>query len=236
MSEIAPHAAASVDPAMVVARTREDVAIGEEIVRHKLSSRVMHWTVAVTFVVALITGLPIWTPIFGWMAALVGGLHVARWLHPWTGAAFFAGVGWMFVHWFAQMRLTEADRKWLNPTALVKYLSHPEASEGDVGKYNGGQKLFFFTAAIGAIALFASGFVLWWPQFFGPTLREISWVGHDLVFIGAAVIIIGHIYLGTAAFPGSFTAMVRGTVSRAWARLHHPKWYRDVTGERDRGR
>ena len=28
--------------------------------------------------------------------------------------------------------------------------------------------------------------------------------------------------------------MTRGTVTRAWARLHHPRWYREVTGEPDR--
>jgi formate dehydrogenase subunit gamma len=31
---------------------------------------------------------------------------------------------------------------------------------------------------------------------------------------------------------GSVTAMIRGKVSRAWARHHHPGWYRQVTGER----
>jgi cytochrome b subunit of formate dehydrogenase len=47
--------------------------------------------------------------------------------------------------------------------------------------------------------------------------------------------IIGHIYLGTAAEPGTFASMVRGTVTKDWARLHHPKWYREVTGN-GRGR
>ena len=28
--------------------------------------------------------------------------------------------------------------------------------------------------------------------------------------------------------------MTRGTVTRAWARLHHPRWYREVTGEEPR--
>ena len=40
-----------------------------------------------------------------------------------------------------------------------------------------------------------------------------------------------NIYLGTAALPGTFGSTTRGTVTKAWARLHHPGWYRDVTGE-----
>jgi formate dehydrogenase subunit gamma len=43
-----------------------------------------------------------------------------------------------------------------------------------------------------------------------------------------------HIYLGTAAEPGTFRAMIRGTVSRRWARFHHGRWYREVTGEEPR--
>jgi len=47
--------------------------------------------------------------------------------------------------------------------------------------------------------------------------------------------IIGHIYLGTAAEPGTFRAITGGTVTKDWARLHHPRWYREVTGEQARG-
>jgi len=42
---------------------------------------------------------------------------------------------------------------------------------------------------------------------------------------------IFHIYLGTIAEPGTFRAMTRGTVTRSWARLHHPGWFRKVSGE-----
>ena len=63
--------------------------------RHRLSTRVIHWSTAVSFFVALLSGLPIWTPIFGWMAHLFGGLQVCRWLHPWSGIVFFVAVGAM---------------------------------------------------------------------------------------------------------------------------------------------
>ena len=83
MSTAAPHA--PMDPAIVVGRTREDVVVGSEIVRHRLWSRLAHWIVALTFVVCLLTGMPIWTPVFGWMANLFGGLSVCRVMHPWAG-------------------------------------------------------------------------------------------------------------------------------------------------------
>ena len=65
------------DEGAYVAREKEDVVVGNEIIRHRLSSRVIHWAVAVTFFACLVTGLPIWTPVFGWMATLVGGTRAS---------------------------------------------------------------------------------------------------------------------------------------------------------------
>jgi formate dehydrogenase subunit gamma len=39
-----------------------------------------------------------------------------------------------------------------------------------------------------------------------------------------------HIYEATAAQPGTFRAMMRGTVEKQWAKFHHPAWYRQMTG------
>jgi len=219
----------ALDDAVVAARDREDVVIGNEIVRHRFASRVIHWTVAVTFFVSLFTGLPIWTPIFGWMAHLFGGLSVCRWLHPWSGVAFVVISTFQFFHWLSDMKLEENEKDWLGP-GMVKYLKY-QSDDSDVGKYNGGQKLFFFAASLGALGLLVSGLVMWNPELVGTILREAAIFLHDLTFILFVAAIVWHIYLGTAAEPGTFGSMVRGTVTRAWARLHHPRWYREVTGE-----
>jgi len=218
------------DAAVVRARQTEDVVIGDEIVRHRLSSRVMHWSVAITFFLSLFTGLPIWVPIFHWMATFFGGLSTCRVLHPWFGVAFAVASLWMFVHWFREMALTGRDREFLTPGGMIRYFRY-QGEDPEVGKYNGGQKLLFWAAAAGAVGLLLSGIVIWFPERFPQGVRELSYVVHDLAFILFFAMIIGHIYLGTAAEPGTFRAIVRGTVTREWARLHHPKWYRQVTGD-----
>ena len=228
MSETASRP--GVHPAILRARRSEDVLVGDEIVRHRLASRAIHWTVALFFFLALFSGLPIWTPVFGWMAHLLGGLSVCRWLHPWAGLLFFLTVVVMFVHWLGDMRLEPRDREWLRPRKVAAYMKHEDAGS-DEGKYNGGQKLFFFAAGLGALGLLATGLVLWWPTYFNQALRSISILLHDICFIGFFAAIVAHIYLGTAAEPGTFHSMVRGTVTRPWARLHHPRWYREVVDE-----
>ena len=218
------------DAAVVRGRQDEDVVVGGEIVRHRLSSRVIHWAVALFFFVALFSGLPIWTPLFGWMATLFGGLSVCRWLHPWSGIVFAAATLVMFIHWFAEMKLTDTDREFLTPGGLVRYMRY-QGEDSEVGKYNGGQKLLFWAAALGAAGLLATGLVMWFPLAFGQRLREASYLLHDVAFSLFFAMIIGHIYLGTAAEPGTFRSMVRGTVTKSWAQLHHPRWYREVTSD-----
>jgi formate dehydrogenase subunit gamma len=219
--------------AIVRARRSEDVVVGDEIVRHRLASRAIHWSVALFFFLALLSGLPIWTPVFGWMAHLLGGLSVCRWLHPWAGLLFFVAAAVMFVHWLGDMRLEPRDREWLRPRKVAAYMKHEDAG-ADEGKYNGGQKLFFFAAGLGALGLLATGLGLWFPLVLGPLLHEAAILLHDVTFILFVVAIVFHVYLGTAAEPGTFHSMVRGTVTQPWARLHHPRWYREVLGEQSR--
>jgi formate dehydrogenase subunit gamma len=222
------------DPAVLVAREKEDVLVGDEIVRHRLRSRVVHWTVAVTFFVCLLTGMPIWTPVFGWMAHFFGGLSVCRVLHPWAGFAFFAAAAVMTSDWRSEMTLDRSQKGWWGPR-LFHYLKW-ELEEQDVGKYNEGQKFYFWTVGLGALGVLLSGLIMWFPRSFPALVRELAFVIHDLAFILFAVAVVFHIYLSTSAEPGTFRSMTRGTVTRKWARLHHPRWFRDVTGEDARRR
>jgi formate dehydrogenase subunit gamma len=122
------------------------------------------------------------------------------------------------------------DRRFTsNFLAYMRWETHDE----EIGKYNGGQKLLFWLSSLAALGLLATGVVIWWPDLFSARLREVSWVLHDVTFILFLLLIMGHIYLAIAE-PGTFSAMVKGTVSKAWARLHHPAWYRDVTGGKRR--
>lgn len=222
----------SADPGILAAQSQEDLVVGDEIVRFRYYTRVVHWGVALTFFLCLFTGLPIWTPIFGWLAPLFGGLQVCRWLHPWSGIAFAVFALLQFVHWAGEMRLTEADKRFLKLKNFLAYMRW-EYHDDEVGKFNGGQKTLLWWSSLAALGLLVTGVVLWWPEYFSAPFREASWVLHDVTFILFTLLIIGHIYLSIAE-PGTFTGMVRGTVSKAWARLHHPAWFRDVTGERRR--
>lgn len=225
-----PRTQPGFDAAAFRARTVEDVVVDGEIVRHRLSSRIIHWTVAISCLVCLLTGLPIWTPVFGWMAPFYGGLAVCRVLHPFSGAIFFLAAAAMYLHWASDMTMSAKEKSWIGPK-LLEYL-RDEANHAEIGKYNGGQKVFFYTSFLSALGLIGTGIVLWFPTFFPRPLREIAILVHDLTFALFLMSIIFHVYLATTAEPGTFHSMTRGTVSRAWARIHHPRWYRDLLAGR----
>jgi formate dehydrogenase subunit gamma len=220
------------DAAVIAARTREDIVVGNEIVRHNRASRLYHWAVAVTFFVCLLTGMPIWTPVFGWMAHLFGGLSVCRIIHPYAGVAFFVFSIAMFFQWVGDMSFEADEREWLGPR-MLQYMRY-QTDDSRTGKYNGGQKLYFWAVSLGAVGLLLSGIFMWFPRAFPRWVMELSYLIHDFTFICFAVSLVFHIYLGTAAEPGTFGSMTRGTVTRTWARLHHGRWYREVTGDDSR--
>ena len=222
------------DAAISAARTKEDIVVGDRLLRFRWRTRALHWLVALTFVLTLFTGLPIWTPIFGWMAYLFGGLQVCRWLHPWLGVVFSFFILIQFIDWAGEMRMSAADRQFIRLRNFLRYMRW-ELNEEGVGKYNGGQKLLFWLSTLAALGLLLTGIVIWFPNLFGAGLRQASWLIHDITFILFTLLIMGHIYLGIVE-PGTFTAMIEGTVSRDWARLNHPAWYREVTGTEPGGR
>src|SRR5207237_8583030 len=105
------------------------------------------------------------------------------------------------------MELTVKEREFLTPGGMIRYMRY-QGEDSEVGKYNGGQKLLFWAAALATLGLLLSGIVIWFPESFGNALRQLSYVVHDIAFIVFFAMIIGHLYLGTAAEPGTCNAIV----------------------------
>src|ERR1044071_6282230 len=82
-----------------------------ELLRHPVYTRVLHWLVAISFVLALLSGFAIYSPwLYRWLAPLFGGGPTTRALHPWFSLAFVLFFFFQFLNWFAPMAWTKADR------------------------------------------------------------------------------------------------------------------------------
>ncbi len=101
---------------------------------------------------------------------------------------------------------------------------------GDTGRYNFGQKCVFWAAIIFLVLLgerrdyLASLFLQ--PVFSIPVIR-FALMLHSFAAVALIVVIMVHIYAALWV-KGTITAMVEGWVTSAWAKKHHPRWYREV--------
>src|SRR5579862_7002755 len=128
---------------------------GGFILRYTFSERLHHWLAALTYVYCLITGLAFWSPYMYWLAALVGGGPTARFWHPWLGVAFAFSMFWMYRMWRGDMATTEADLRWRK--AVNHYIENDDQNLPPEGRFNYGQKIFFWLMFYGVILLALSG-------------------------------------------------------------------------------
>ncbi len=202
----------------------------DELLRHPVYTRVVHWSAAACFILALLSGFAIYTPwLFRWITPLFGGGAMTRLLHPWFSLAFVAIFALQFVNWLQPMSWTGDDSRWLR--RVQEYVTNAEKLEPEyVGFFNGGQKMYFWAIVACAIVFLISGVPMWFPKTFGRTAAAVAYVLHDVAALVMLVGFIIHMYEGTGAQPGTFRSMTRGAVEKRWAWTHHPAWYRAVTG------
>ena len=205
-----------------------------EVLRHPVYTRFLHWSVAIFFILALLSGLAIYSPwLFHWLTPMFGGGPMTRLLHPWFAVFFTIFFLLQFLNWLAPMKWNDGDRKWLG--RFKAYVTNAEKSEPEyVGFFNAGQKLYFWAIAGSSVVFLLTGLIMWFPEVFGRILVAISYVLHDIAGLVMLAGFIIHVYEGTAAQPGTFQAMTRGTVREEWARTHHPAWYAKVVGRDSR--
>jgi len=199
-----------------------------EILRHPLYTRILHWLVALSFVLSLLSGFAIYSPwLYRWLTPLFGGGAMTRFLHPWFSLAFTVAFTFQFFNWLSLMRWTRADSRWLG--RMKDYVRNRESREPEeTGFFNGGQKLYFWMIVFSALTFLITGLLLWFDHVVPRWLVAVSYVLHDLAALVMLAGFIIHIYEGTAAAPGTFQSMVDGTVTREWAATHHPGWYADA--------
>ena len=201
-----------------------------ELLRHPVYTRFLHWSVAIFFILSLLTGFAIYSPwLFHWIAPLFGGGPRTRLLHPWFGLLFDIFFLFQFLNWVTPMAWTEVDRRWMRK--MRHYVTNEQRLEAeDVGFFNGGQKLYFWAIVLSGILFLITGLLMWFDDLVGRWVVAVSYVIHDLAALLMLAGFIIHIYEGTAHQPGTFRSMMDGTVTENWAWTHHPAWYRDVTG------
>ncbi|HPE61402.1 MAG TPA: formate dehydrogenase subunit gamma [Thiolinea sp.] len=206
---------------------------GEKIHRFSGFQRLVHWTVAILFVGLAVSGLVM---LFGryflipWLGPELGGplTYGFKRLHDFSGPAFGIALVVMIFTFMKGNFPTLHDIKWVFKAGGLL------GGHAPAGRYNAGEKGWYWLAASVGMVVVVSGLVLDFPNSGG--LERDAMIGyHRLHSIGAVVMMavsMGHIYMGTIAMEGAFECMATGYCDSNWAKEHHDRWYAEITGEK----
>src|SRR3989475_12693005 len=93
----------------------------------------------------------------------------------------------MYKCWRPDMVGPEADRAW--ERAIMHYIRNEDEDLPPIGRFNYGQKLFFWLMFYGVILLVLSGLVLWFTESIPWSLRWLR----DLAIAGHAIVALATI-------------------------------------------
>jgi formate dehydrogenase subunit gamma len=214
---------------------RPTTAIPEdEVQRYNFAERAYHWINAIAYTYLMLTGLAIFTPLAYWLAYVLGGPATIRYWHPWIGLIYLATIFWMHRMWKRDMQKIPQDEQWSKN--IRAYAENRDELMPPQGRFNAGQKQFWWVMLYCTFILLITGIIMWIPE---KMPRELHWVLPITVFIHSATALITiaafiiHVYMSVWVTPGSVKAMVEGHVSTNWARHHHRLWYEKITGRRN---
>lgn len=190
---------------------------GKQVYCYNLFVRIIHWCAALSFSLLVFTGLIV---IFG---KLTGGGTLglmARNVHLLSAVAFAGSAFFMLLFWVKDMLPALYDIKWM--IIMGGYLSK-EVKPIPAGKFNAGQKMWFWLATLGGGVMAVTGYFLYSFQGNIDTLRLSAIIHNCLGAIMVAMFLI-HLYMSIVAIKGSLKSMITGYKAEAELKILHSKF------------
>lgn len=198
------------------------------ITRFGSFDRFVHWTTAGCFIVLALSGLnitfgkSILIPLLG-ESAFAATAQLGKYAHNYLAFPFMVGLALMFLIWVKDNIPGMIDVQWFAQGGGLIGKGHPKAK-----RFNGGQKMVFWSVILGGAALSVSGWYLLFPYTAGGVLNLQFWnVVHGVVSMLLIGAMLAHAYIGSIGMEGAFDAMGSGEVDLNWAKEHHSLWVED---------
>jgi len=215
---------------------------GDRYPRLTISQRIQHGLLAICFTTLILTGLPLHFAKVSWLQSLynaLGGLAVARPIHRVAAVGLIIVWSWhvvdLLIKWgragFAFKALTMLPNKkdLQDFVGSSKYYFGLTKEEPKYDRFQFRQKLDYLAEYWGVPIMVLSGFLLWFPIYWGNRLPEealsIAIVAHGweatLAFLA---IVLWHLYnehFNPDTFPAN-RVWYRGTMTREEMEREHP--------------
>ena len=190
---------------------------GPDVFFFPVFTRLVHWLAALSFSLLVITGLLV---IFGKFTGGGALVMTGRSVHLVSSMVFAVTAVLMFLIWLKDMLPMPCDIAWL--FILGGYLSKKKKPV-PAGKFNAGQKMWFWLATVGGGVMAYSGWYLYSFQATTDLLRIMAML-HN--FLGAAMValFLVHLYMSLFAISGSLTSMITGNKPREEVEILHSRY------------
>lgn len=207
-----------------------------EVPRHGIFTRIVHLLVAISFILLGLSGLAMFFHGFFFLAGLFGDGETMRALHPWLGIVLVVSYFLLFCQFVSACLPEAGDGAWL--ARIGDVIAGREERLPEAGKFNAGQKLYFWAMGLLILIMFVSGLLIWNLYFADATnmqTQRLALLVHGCAAAAVILAFIVHIHMVTME-PGTLRAMIHGTVTGGWAWKHHRKWLRQVASAMRAGR
>jgi len=196
--------------------------------RYTAGARINHWITAASLVLLALSGLALFHPSLFFLTALFGGGDFTRFVHQWIGVVLFFGFFGLLLRFWRANLWEGADNTWL--ARISDVLRDKEERLPEVGKYNAGQKMVFWSMSALILVLITSGIVIldrYFSEVFSVEQQRVAVLVHAVAAVVMISIWIVHVYAAIWV-RGTIGAMTRGHVTGGWAWRHHRKWLREL--------
>ncbi|MBI2087130.1 MAG: cytochrome b/b6 domain-containing protein [Deltaproteobacteria bacterium] len=144
---------------------------------------------------------------------LTSTVHIA------SGLLFLGSLVALAVIWRPAMRFVSYDRDWLK--RLGGYFSRGHQIL-PAGKFNAGQKIWFYVSILLGILVSVSGALIYYPALLGLRWGILLYAVHTALAVASSAMVIGHVYLAVLAHPRAVRAIITGEMDEACLREDHP--------------
>jgi formate dehydrogenase subunit gamma len=150
---------------------------------------------------------------------------MGKFAHNFLAFPFMLGLVFMFLVWVKDNVPNAIDVAWFKAGGGLIGSAHPPAK-----KFNGGQKLIFWSVILGGAVLSFTGVILIFPFFWGTTIGDVqlAQIVHAVVSALLTAVMLAHVYIGSVGMQGAFDAMGSGEVDVNWAKEHHSLWVEEA--------
>ena len=209
---------------------------GKKIQAFSLYNRIIHQVAAVSFIVIVPTGFVItFGSFFG------GGMFVTlcKNLHGIFTIPFAIVVIPMFLMWLKEAIFNFDDVKWM--MIVGGYLSK-EKKPIPAGKFNAGQKMWYWIATLGGMVMVITGAAMFFLDFNIDMVKSMTGLSqidllrvmailHNVVGFLVVALFITHVYMSMFAIKGAVHSILDGHMEEEEVRILHSSWYKKLKEE-----